>query len=302
MNTQSHVSGFTIVLRVHCPRDLLALSPAEWACMERLWLMNQSDTGIVVPTLGTRPEYLYQSLKSIRSAGNTLIHIVMPDSASLPHEITSDMYDLIVSDPGKGLAAAIHAGLGSFPNSVRFINWLGDDDLLAMGSLDKTSQILRLEDEVVLVFGGCDYINATNQVIFTNHSGRYANPLMRCGPQLIPQPGSLFRRDSYVSIGGLHTEYKWAFDLDLLIRLSQVGKMRHIDQTLASFRWHEDSLSVGGRDGSVREASQIRKRYLPAYLRPIAGLWEMPMRHAIKYAGTRVSRRRAAPLTLTHGG
>lgn len=259
--------------------------------------MNQSDTGIVVPTLGTRPEYLYQCLTSIRSAGNAIIHIVMPDSASLPHEITVDLYDQIIADPGEGLAAAIHAGLNSFSDSVRFINWLGDDDLLAAGSLDKTSQILRMENEVALVFGGCDYINASNQVIFTNRSGRYASSLMRCGPQLIPQPGSLFRRDSYMSIGGLHPQYKWAFDLDLFIRLSRVGKMRFIDQTLASFRWHDDSLSVGGRDGSVREASLVRQRYLPAYLRPIAVLWEMPLRHAIKYAGIRVSRHRAAPLT-----
>jgi GT2 family glycosyltransferase len=115
---------------------------------------------------------------------------------------------------------------------------------------------------------------------------------MRFGPQLIPQPGSLFRRDAYEKIGGLNSEFKWAFDLELLIRLSEVGRFKFLNHTLASFRWHEDSLSVGGRDGSVREASLIRKRFLPRLLKSVSELWELPMRSAIKYAGTKVSSRR----------
>ena len=174
--------------------------------------MSSPEIGIVVPTLGTRPEYLAQCLKSIRGAGTALIHIVMPISVPLPPEITADLYDKIIADPGTGLAAAIHTGLVTFPEPVRFINWLGDDDLLKPGSLDITSHALRTDARVVLAFGGCDYINSTNQVIFTNKSGKYAVPLMRFGPQLIPQPGSLFRREAYEKIGGLNSEFKWAFD------------------------------------------------------------------------------------------
>ena len=264
---------------------------------ERIAVMNSPEIGIVVPTLGTRPEYLAQCLRSIRAAGISLIHIVMPVSVSLPPEITSDLYDKVIADPGTGLAAAIHAGLNTFPERVRFINWLGDDDLLNPGVLEVTSQALLADQNVVLVFGGCDYINSENQVIFTNKSGRYAVPLLRVGPQLIPQPGSLFRRDAYEQIGGLNSEFKWAFDLDLLIRLSQVGSLKFLNRTLASFRWHDDSLSVGGRGASVREASLIRKRFLPIWLKPISELWELPMRFAIKYAGTKVSRRSVPPLT-----
>ena len=254
--------------------------------------MKHTEIGIVVPTLGTRPKYLEQCLRSIRGAGNVLIDIVIPNSVLLPAEITFDLYDQVIVDPGLGLAAAIHKGLVSFPESVKYINWIGDDDLLKPESLTMTSRVLQQNKQTVLVFGGCDYIDSSDQVIFTNKSGKYAVPLMRFGPQLIPQPGSLFRREAYEKIGGLNPEFKWAFDLDLLIRLSQIGKLEFLNCTLASFRWHEDSLSVGGRDGSVREASRIRKRFLPAVVRPISELWELPMRSAIMFAGTKVSRRR----------
>lgn len=253
--------------------------------------MKPLDTGIVVPTLGTRSEYLLQSLQSIRAAGDTRIHIVMPASATLPGTITPDLYDEVIADPGLGLSTAIHVGLTSFPADVKFMNWLGDDDLLKEGSLERTSRVLRSSEKYLLVFGQCQYINAKNQTIFINRSGRLTIPLMRFGPQLVPQPGALFRRASYEKIGGLRSDLKWAFDLDLLIRLARAGHAKFVPEILGTFRWHDDSLSVGGRDGSVNEASSVRKQFLPRALQPVSELWEYPMRKATILAGKRVSKR-----------
>jgi len=108
---------------------------------------------------------------------------------------------------------------------------------------------------------------------------------------LIPQPGALIRRDAYTAIGGLNTSYKWAFDLDLLFRLKKLGELDFVDVTLAKFRWHQGSLSVGGRKGSVNEASSIRRASLPRMVQVISPLWEIPMRQAIFAAGNRLNRK-----------
>ena len=255
--------------------------------------MTTSDIGVVVPTLNKRPEYLLQSLLSIRKGGTALVHIVMPQGTQLDSKITSDLYDQVVIDPKLGLSAAIHTGILSFPEAVKFVTWLGDDDNLKPGALDTTSAILRSDERVVLAYGGCEYIDKNSDVIFVNRSGRYAKYLMRFGPQLVPQPGSLFRRSVYDRIGGLNANLKWAFDLDLFIRLSRFGKLHFIPQTVSSFRWHDDSLSVGGRDGSVREASSVRKKSNIFLLRPIAETWELPLRYLIKYAGNMVSKKKS---------
>jgi hypothetical protein len=120
---------------------------------------------------------------------------------------------------------------------------------------------------------------------------------MRFGPQLVPQPGSLFTLKAFNEVGGLNTNYRWAFDLDLLLKFSRIGRLRFIPETLSSFRWHDGSLSVGGRQGSVDEASQIRRASLPAALRWVSPLWEAPMRAAIMFAGSRMSRK----LKPSHG-
>jgi GT2 family glycosyltransferase len=251
--------------------------------------MDLPVIGIVVPTMGTRSEFLRQSLASIRSAGNATIHIVAPESAKLESVLDPNSYDALIVDPGTGLSAAIDTGLRSFPPNVEYINWLGDDDLLTKGSLDHALSVLVDNPGIVLVYGGCEYIESDGKSLWLNKSGSYAKYLMRCGPQLIPQPGSLMRRDMYERIGGLDHRYKWAFDLDLLIRLSRVGRLQFTPRTLAKFRWHDGSLSVGGRNGSVAEASTIRAAALPREIRPLAPLWEAPVRRMILRAGNRLT-------------
>ena len=97
------------------------------------------------------------------------------------------------------------------------------------------------------------------------------------------------RRDMYEQIGGLNQEFKWAFDLDLFIRLSRVGRLQFTPQTLAKFRWHDGSLSVGGRAGSASEASVIRIAALPRWIQLLAPLWEAPIRRIILRAGNRLT-------------
>jgi hypothetical protein len=230
-----------------------------------------------------------QSLTSIRLAGDASIHVVAPKNACLETQIPSNLFDLLIDDPGIGLSSAIDFGLRSFPPNVEYMNWLGDDDLLSEGSLDHTLALLTDDPGVVLVYGGCEYIDESGKSLWLNRSGNYAKYVMHCGPQLIPQPGSLFRRDAYKQIGGLDFRYQWAFDLDLLIRLSRVGKLKYTPRVLAKFRWHDGSLSVGGREGSVNEASVIRTAALPKWIRPLAPLWETPIRGIILRAGKRLT-------------
>jgi hypothetical protein len=90
-------------------------------------------------------------------------------------------------------------------------------------------------------------------------------------------------------VGGLRTDLGWAFDFDLFIRLSKVGKLHFINQTLAQFRWHPESLSVEHRKRSVEEASQVRVSHLPAFLRALSFIWEYPVRQATLIAGKRLT-------------
>ena len=254
--------------------------------------------GIVVPTLGERPDYLEQCLSSIRKAGEAHILIVAPKSFVASGLVSAGLVDSVIEDVGAGLPAAINQGIDSLPESVRYVNWLGDDDLLKPGSISSCSDALDQKEEVVLAFGACDYIDSVGNPLWQNQSGQWAVPLLRVGPDLIPQPGALFRRSAFEAVDGLKANLGWAFDFDLFIRLSKVGKLKYLNQTLASFRWHPGSLSVEHRKKSVAEASRVRVSHLPTLIRPFSFLWEYPVRQATLVAGKRLSAK-AQPKAIT---
>lgn len=247
--------------------------------------------GIVVPTLGERSDYLELCLRSIRAAGDAYILMVAPKSFDSGNLKSLGLVDSVLTDTGEGLPAAINLGISSLPGSVEFVNWLGDDDLLMPNSLESLTDLLDLKPEVVMVFGACEYIDSKGHVVWENRSGQWAVALLRIGPDLIPQPGALFRRSAFYDVGELNVNLGWAFDFDLFIRLSKIGKLKYLNEKLSKFRWHPDSLSVEHRKRSVAEASQVRVSHLPFWLRPFAFIWEYPVKQATLVAGKKLSKR-----------
>lgn len=242
--------------------------------------MTAPRTAVIVPTLGRRPEFLGQSLRSIRDAGDAYVLMVAPAAFDAAPLIADGLVDEKLDETGRSLAAAINQGFAAVPEGTEFLAWLGDDDLLRPGSLTATSEFLATHPRSAAVYGGCDYIDEKGARVWKNDSGPWAAPLLRIGPDLVPQPGSLFRRSAVLEVGELRTDLGWAFDFDFFIRLSKVGRLSYLKRTLADFRWHSDSLSVGQRADSVREASLVRRSHLPAWLRPVSVLWEGPVRWA----------------------
>ena len=247
---------------------------------------NNSNTkvGIVVPTLGTRIDLLRECLESIRAAGQCFVCIVVPSSISLDDELDRRLWYVVVDDSGLGLAKAIDKGIEMLPRSVEYCNWIGDDDLLEHKSIEASKNALENSPDVVLVYGNCTYIDASGKEIWKNSAGAFASLVMRFGPCLIPQPGSLFRRSAYEEIGGLNSDFGWAFDYDLFIRLSKIGKFKYMDRDTAAFRWHSDSLTVGQRKKSVNEASRVRMSNYSTGMKVLAPVWEPIVRLATLHA------------------
>jgi hypothetical protein len=252
---------------------------------------SSKQVGYVVPTLGTRPELLFHSLSSIKSSGYTFVCVVAPIGVNLAIGDETKLIDLRVVDPGDGLASAISKGIESLPNEIKYISWLGDDDLIEPCHLDACLAVFSANQDISMIYGSCSYINIHNERIGINRLQKFSKFFIRFGPCLIPQPGSLINKQKYIESGGLDRSLGWAFDLDLFIKLSKVGRLQPIDLTLGSFRWHNESLTVASRKDSVREASMVRKSYYRLPLRFISEIWELPIRTLTLYAGVLVSMR-----------
>lgn len=227
--------------------------------------------GLVIPTLFRRDDYLLECIKSARASGN--VHILLMGPRVENSKKFASLADQFMEEPPlPGLSAKLNVALGALPLELEFITWLGDDDLLEPQSMNLALAALEGDPDISFVYGGCKYIDATGKLIGTNRSGKWAVALMKFGPFLIPQPGSVFRRSHFKEIGELNPDLALAFDFDLVARLKQIGKIHFLGQVQASYRWHEEALSVGQRKRSALEAAKVRAAHAkgPAKLIVIA--------------------------------
>jgi hypothetical protein len=246
-------------------------------------------TGVVVPTIGERPQYLDITLKSIREAGNSYIVLVGRKDFDASSYQNSGLVDLYIDELETSVPNKINQGFRALPENIEYITWIGDDDLLAPGSLSLASGVLGQPEMPVLVFGHCQYIDSEGNDVLVKRTGSWAVPLLRFGPQLIPQPSAVFRRDSFEKAGGLSDKFEFAFDFDLFLKLTKHGKVVFVDKILSSHRWHATSLTYSRRWDSVKEASAVRASNLSPLLRVLSFLWEIPIMLITYLAGNILS-------------
>lgn len=242
-----------------------------------------NKVGVVVPTLGLRPDFLRACLKSIKQAGCEHTLLVCPINSKFDDEIMA-LCDDRLNDPNQGLTGAINFGISQFPSEVKYVTWLGDDDLLESSSLETGSSYLEIHKDCAAVYGKCRYIDENDSVLFTNKSGQWASTFIQILPNLIPQPGSLLRRESFEKIGGVSGQYPLSFDFEMFLNLKKTGAVKYMPVVLGAFRWHKDSMSVEQRIAAVEQTSKIRMAALPKFITPIAWIWEIPLKQITLYA------------------
>ena len=244
---------------------------------------------LIIATLGKRPEFLAQTLTSIRDQQIPVdLVIVGPVENEQLVTFAADHEIPMLPDPGS-LPAAINLGATFLKVHHEYVNWLNDDDLLEPNTLHLVAETLDHSPKATVAFGHCRYVDTQNQELWVSKAGKLAPKILPWGPDLIPQPGMLIRAKNWHDVKGIDTSYSLAFDLDLLLRLKKLGPLVSVPQVVSSFRWHPDSLTVDDRTNNLKESERAKRAALPKALKPISPLWDAPVRWAIRRAANRVT-------------
>ena len=257
--------------------------------------MNSTNTSaeilVVLPTLGDRLDTLQETLESIESQRDFVslrLIVVCPEHAHEAIQLAKKFDAFVVSDPSKGISAAINIGIEQRKNE-EFYAWMGDDDLFRPRGLEKLRRLLTSDKEAIVAYGGCDYIDSQGNVLATSNAGKLAQFLLPWGPDLIPHPGSMIRLDALQLIGNFDTKLKFAMDLDAFLKLRKIGKFVYTREVVSAFRWHAESLTVANRGLSSAESEAVKFKHLGPIARSFSWLWVRPIRWASAIASQRVS-------------
>ncbi|MDB5293046.1 MAG: glycosyl transferase family 2 [Phycisphaerales bacterium] len=80
----------------------------------------------------------------------------------------------------------------------------------------------------------------------------------------VVHPAVMMRRSAIEAVGGYRTRFQWQEDMDLFLRLAEIGKLANLPDPLLQYRLHFDSVTWKRREeqGSLRAAlyEETRRR------------------------------------------
>lgn len=156
-----------------------------------------------------------------------------------------------ISKPNTGLSDSLNFGIAYARGE--WVARLDADDISEQTRLARQVQVVHENPSIVLLGSGFSVIgenSAAKGRVFrypSNHS-IIVNRLSKLGP-VFPHSSSFYRTKVVRAVGGYRTRLQRAQDIDLWLRLSEVGEICCIDSPLVKIRKHSAQIShdEGGR-------------------------------------------------------
>jgi glycosyltransferase involved in cell wall biosynthesis len=160
----------------------------------------------------------------------------------------------VIHQPNAGLTAALIRGCAAATG--QFIARQDADDLSLPGRLKAQSEFLRDHPETVVVAGTTRFVAPGGEWMFdTIPPGEIAIELdvdrIRA-PSLV---STTFRRDAYLQVGGFRQTFFVAQDMDLWLRLIELGPCRGLPEPHYQARMTLDGISSRRREEQIRMCS-----------------------------------------------
>jgi GT2 family glycosyltransferase len=166
----------------------------------------------------------------------------------------------LIFEKDGGQTAALRSGFDRATGEL--FGWLNSDDVLEPDALAIVQDVFATQPDVVMVSGVSLFIDSDGKVF-----GAMATPPVPTYAALVrtrlnpPQPSTFFRADAYRRVGGLDAGLNLAMDLDLWLKLAQVGRYVVLpDRVLARYRVHSRAKSERLATASAREDLKVRRR------------------------------------------
>lgn len=226
--------------------------------------------------------YLLQAVESICSQSYKDFEFIIIDDGSSDGSLEilrkfseNDNRIKLHSRPNKGLISTLNEGLSYCKGE--YIARMDADDISLPNRLGAQVEYMQNHPDCVAVGSGVLLIDPEGEVLcsypllLTHQEIDNAN-LSLIGGSAIVHPSVMFRSSIIVGIGGYRGKYLHAEDIDLFLRLAEVGEIANINNNLLKYRMHLDSvgysqrkLQIEGIYNAVVDACKRRKWVIPKY-------------------------------------
>lgn len=244
---------------------------------------------VVTPSLN-QGRFIEQTILSIKNQTYPNIEHIIIDGGSTDNTLgIIKKYDgtynmLWLSEPDDGQSDAINKGWRMARGEI--IAYLNSDDTYMPWAVETAVNWLAAHTDVDMVYGDCNIIDESDEVIDQYPATNFDLEEMLCGRNMIPQPAVFLRKKVVEEVGYLDTHLHRTMDYDLWLRIGLKCKVIYIRQLLACFRIHPQMKGIRERHKFAEDRLYSLNKLFstPNLTKEVAAL----RRHACSYAHLRV--------------
>lgn len=150
-----------------------------------------------------------------------------------------------ISEPDEGQADALNKGFQRARGEI--IGWLNADDMYQPQAVSSAVKYLREHPGIRAVYGNFNFIDASGQIIHTQHVEPFA-PEKLLYANIIPNVGLFFRRDILTELKGVNPRLHYVMDWDFVLRLALHYRVGQVAAVWGNFRITPGTKSVEQAD------------------------------------------------------
>jgi glycosyltransferase involved in cell wall biosynthesis len=164
----------------------------------------------------------------------------------------------LISRPNAGLVRSLNEAIEM--SAAPLIARMDADDLAMPDRFEKQVRFMREHPEVVLLGTSYELMDADGRKLHVLRQPTDDATLQKhclAGRTPICHPSAVFRRDAFFRAGAYKEDHWPGEDLDLWLRLGEVGKLACLDDVLLRYRLHPGSISESKQEKQIEAIRRV---------------------------------------------
>jgi glycosyltransferase involved in cell wall biosynthesis len=209
---------------------------------------------VITPTYN-RADYIVETIESVLSQSYPNLEYIVLDDGSKDNskEILAKYNSRIIWESHLNMGEVRTVNKGFEMAHGEIIGVVNSDDPLLSGAIASIVSFMVENPQVGVIYSDWNMIDADGKVIdhITTFDYSYINMLR--WHHCMPGPGTFFRKKIVEGLQGRDPQFRYVSDFDFWLRAGLITEFARLPQTLAAFRVHPSSASVGETNQNMAE-------------------------------------------------
>lgn len=210
--------------------------------------------------------FLRKAVDSILGQTLASIEFVIVDDGSgdesvpmLDDYARRDRRVVLIRQANQGLTRSLNTALGVARG--RYVARMDSDDIAEPTRLERQVGFMDARADLVASGTGVIRIDASDNVIAlpecVTDPARIESILLAGSGGVVCHPSLIVRAEVLRRVNGYDSRFRTAQDLDLFLRLAEIGPLSNLDERLIRYRKHEQSVNIARFDQQERDVKAI---------------------------------------------